>query len=342
MRSVSESSTSGGSSCVRVRPWPAKPGVELGHRAGGALQAVDRWRRVRAAPGTARTRAPCGVLLGLQDLALERAQLVGDVALGVLGGLLAHELRRQRHLAVRVRDLDVVAEHLVEPDLQARDAGALDEFLLVARQPLGAVARERAQLVEFGVEAGADQAAFLERVRRFVDERCRDRRAQVGQWIEGAREPRSNRRTAGRAVVGEALAGVRGSVAGRPDRGRWRGRTRRATSRRSRSSTCASWPVTSERSSPSACSSAIASWRPGSRRPATAAPAASCAGCARPSACRCGRGSAAATCPRRRASSARARGSAAWRGRGACTNRRARLRCRAGAAARRAASPAGR
>ena len=69
-----------------------------------------------------------GSLLGREDLLLVLLQLRRDVALGVLDRLLADVVGGDLALALRlgVRDLDVVAEDLVEADLEARDAGAAD------------------------------------------------------------------------------------------------------------------------------------------------------------------------------------------------------------------------
>ena len=58
-------------------------------------------------------------LLRLQDLRLVLLQLRGDVALAVRDRLLALVVVGDE-VQVRLRDLDEVAEHLVEPDLHAR------------------------------------------------------------------------------------------------------------------------------------------------------------------------------------------------------------------------------
>ena len=58
-----------------------------------------------------------GLFVGRQDFFLVFLQLGRDVALGVLNRLLADVFGRNL-FAVRVGDLDVVAENLIEPDLQ--------------------------------------------------------------------------------------------------------------------------------------------------------------------------------------------------------------------------------
>ena len=80
---------------------------------------------------------------------------------------------------VRLRDLDVVAEHAVEAHLERRDAGARALALLDLGDHLLARAADRAQLVELGVDAVADEAAVARQRRRLVDERPLDRVAHV-------------------------------------------------------------------------------------------------------------------------------------------------------------------
>ena len=72
-----------------------------------------------------------------------------------------------------VRDFDVVAEDPVETDLERRDAGLLDQSLLITSEELCAVFCEVAEIVELGVVAAPDQAAFLDRRWGLVDNgRC--------------------------------------------------------------------------------------------------------------------------------------------------------------------------
>ena len=88
-----------------------------------------------------------GAFLGAEDLVLVFLELGGDVAFGVLDGLLADVVGRDLG-ALGVGDLDVVAEDLVEADLEAGDAGAPDLFGLEAGDPGLAAAGGFAELVE--------------------------------------------------------------------------------------------------------------------------------------------------------------------------------------------------
>ncbi len=86
--------------------------VDFGQRIGGRLQvAVPRRQPSRAAARTRRIRAASSLLLGREDLLFVLFQLRRDVPLGVFERLLADVLGR--HLfAMRVRDFQVIAEHL--------------------------------------------------------------------------------------------------------------------------------------------------------------------------------------------------------------------------------------
>ena len=87
------------------------------------------------------------LLVGREDLLLILLQLGRDVTLGVLHRLLADVLRGDL-LAMRVGDLDVVAENLVEADLERGNAGPLALFGLVAGDPLLAAVGQFAQGVQ--------------------------------------------------------------------------------------------------------------------------------------------------------------------------------------------------
>ncbi len=91
-------------------------------------------------------------------------------------------------LRLGVGDLDVVAENLVESDLEARDPRAPDLLGLKPGDPRLASLGIGAQLVESGVIAVADQAPFLDRQRRVVDQRRLDLRADLGAELEGRLE----------------------------------------------------------------------------------------------------------------------------------------------------------
>ena len=96
-------------------------------------------------------------------------QLRRDVALGVFDGLLA-DVIGGNPFAVGVRDLDVIAEHLVEADLQVRNARPLGLLGLIAGDPLLAAAGEFAEIVQLGVEAVANESAVARRKRAIVQQ----------------------------------------------------------------------------------------------------------------------------------------------------------------------------
>ena len=111
-----------------------------------------------------------GLLVGREDLLLVLLQLRRDVALGVLDRLLADVVGGDL-LAVGVGDLDVVAEDLVEADLQVGNAGPLGLLGLVAGDPLLAAVGQFAQVVESAREAVADEPAVAARQRAVVGQR---------------------------------------------------------------------------------------------------------------------------------------------------------------------------
>ena len=81
---------------------------------------------------------------------------------------------------MRVGDFEVVAEDLVEADLQVGDARPLGFFGLVAGDPLLAAAGQLAKRVEFGVEAVADEAAVAADQRAIVVQRRVELAAESG------------------------------------------------------------------------------------------------------------------------------------------------------------------
>jgi hypothetical protein len=85
---------------------------------------------------------------------------------------------------VGLRDLDVVAEHPVEPDLERRDAGAgpFGDFHLGDHLPPRLA--DGPQLVDLGVEPVAREAAVAGQGRRLVDDRARDHLPQIREVVE--------------------------------------------------------------------------------------------------------------------------------------------------------------
>src|SRR6185436_5649680 len=110
-------------------------------------------------------------------------ELGGDEALAPRDRLLT--LEAVRHVRqVRARHLDVVAEHLVEADLERRDARGLALARLDAREVRPPVPPDRAQLVQLRVEPVAHDAALPEALRRSLDERLAQARGHVLAGVE--------------------------------------------------------------------------------------------------------------------------------------------------------------
>ena len=88
-----------------------------------------------------------GPFVGRENFFFVFLQLGRDIALGVLDGLLAMIIVGNL-VAMRMRDFQIIAEHFVESDFQARDAGAGNFVGLILCHPLLAAGREIAERVE--------------------------------------------------------------------------------------------------------------------------------------------------------------------------------------------------
>ena len=116
--------------------------------------------RMRCACAAARWRTSAkssllerqNLLLGVEHLALVVLQLRRGEALGVDQRLLAFVIGG-REVQIGVGDFDVVAEDVIEADLERLDAGALPLARFDLRDVLAAVLAEIAQLVELGIES---------------------------------------------------------------------------------------------------------------------------------------------------------------------------------------------
>src|SRR5260370_10927478 len=145
---------------VELGPDVAAVGREFGER-GKHVELRDGRRcfaQRRRFPGDARAqideKLPLNfedALIGSEYFALVFLQLCTSEALGVDEGLLALVVAG-REMQVRLGDLDVVAENLVEADFERSDVGALALALFHRGDDLLAVLAEIAQLVEVGVE----------------------------------------------------------------------------------------------------------------------------------------------------------------------------------------------
>ena len=120
-----------------------------------------------------------------------------DVALGIGKGLLALVIVGNP-FEVRLADFDVIAEHLVETDLQRGDPGAFTLAALKPGDPVSPPGLDLPELVELLVVAVAEDAAFRHRCGWVVDEGGADQFDEPGRVRE----------------VGESLFQRRGPVAG--------------------------------------------------------------------------------------------------------------------------------
>ena len=160
------------------RPYPSllgRDGGEGGHRVelaepgGGIKQVASRGRNAPAELSEESVLARHHRALRVEHqrfLFLERR---GDVALAVDQRLLAHILRWDR-FPVRVADLDVIAEHLVEADLQGPDPGALSLRLLEAADPVAGRARAGPNPIQLGVKPRPKDPTILERAGQLIQE----------------------------------------------------------------------------------------------------------------------------------------------------------------------------
>jgi hypothetical protein len=127
-----------------------------------------------------------GPVLRGEHLVLVFLEPFGDVPLGVLDRLLADVVGR--HLVGRgVVDLDVVPEHLVEADLEVRDAGPLRLLSLILAKPALAVGRDRPQAIQFGREPASNEPAVAKMGRAVGLDR---RFEQVRQLVHAVALPR--------------------------------------------------------------------------------------------------------------------------------------------------------
>ncbi len=119
-----------------------------------------------------------GFLVGREHLLFVLFELRRDIPFGILDGLFANVVVRDALLLGR-RDLDVIAEDLVVADFQFGNAGAFDLPGLVLGNPLFSTGRQFAEVVQFGVKSGADDASLAHRQRAFVDQGRGQALAQV-------------------------------------------------------------------------------------------------------------------------------------------------------------------
>ncbi len=139
--------------------------VELGERAGRNLQPRDVRAEVIEQLVVEQLLAGQRAVLCRERLVLERLQFWRDVALGVLERLAAAVIVRD-FFGLRAGDFDIEAVHAVVLDLEVGDAGARPLAGLQLDQELAAVRLDRAQLIELGIKAVGNHAAFAQQRRR--------------------------------------------------------------------------------------------------------------------------------------------------------------------------------
>ena len=135
-------------------------------------------------------------LVGAEHFLLVFLQRRRDEPLSTGDRLLAVVVGRHR-MQVRLRNLDVVAEHAVVADLQRVDAGASALAFFELGDHLLARSADAPQFVDFGVEAVADVAAIPHQRAGVVDETAVDIVAHVDEVVERADERAGERRFAG-------------------------------------------------------------------------------------------------------------------------------------------------
>ena len=172
-----------------IVPLPGQLGqghqhVDLGQRRGRRLHPPPVAGHHVAKVQEQRVLQFLGLLVGRKDFFLVLFQFRRDVALGVLNGLLADVVGGD-FFAVGVGDLDIVAEHLVEPHPQARDARPLGLLGLITGDPLLAAVGQLAEGIQLGAESVADKPALATYQRTLVGQRPFERRTQLGAKIDG-------------------------------------------------------------------------------------------------------------------------------------------------------------
>src|SRR5580698_2212445 len=157
--------------------------IQLRHRRGRRADALRLRRGALAYAGEQLPFEREDLVFGVEHLTFVVLQLRRSEALGVGQGLLALVIGR-RQMLIGARDFDVVAEDVVEANLERLNARALALARLNLRDVLLAVLAEVAQLVQAGVEAGANRAAVGEVDRRLVGYCFQNQVGDVRQFVQ--------------------------------------------------------------------------------------------------------------------------------------------------------------
>ena len=169
--------------------------VERGQRARRLLNARRLGRDTSAQLFEQLDLALENALVGAQHLLFVFLQRRRDEPLAAGDRLLAVIVGRDR-VQIRLRDLDVVAEHAVVAHLQRVDAGARALALFELGDHLFARSADAPQVVELGVEAVANIAAVAHERARLVDQAAVDVVAHVDEVVERADQRPGERRLA--------------------------------------------------------------------------------------------------------------------------------------------------
>src|SRR5882757_10574657 len=87
-------------------------------------------------------------------------------------------------MQIGLGNFDVIAEDVIETDFERSDVGALALALFHGSDDLLAVLAEIAQLVEFSVEAGANDARLGGQRGRFIGNGVFKKFADVGEFVD--------------------------------------------------------------------------------------------------------------------------------------------------------------
>ena len=215
---------------ARPSPLPCHDCKAVEHIDGGHARGEHRQGAGVLGDGTAKLdealvfQGPDARCCGQQRVvALE--QFLGDKAHPV-GHLLLSREGFWHLLEVRARHLDEPPNLPVLPHLQARDGEGVPELGFVGVEPCRAFVGDRAQTVDFLIDAVAKQASITKRQRRGVDQRSPDavtQFVQAGQsfgqmheqWIVGVvAGPLDRRQAFQRDRGGHQIPGVCSAVAG--------------------------------------------------------------------------------------------------------------------------------
>ena len=159
-----------------------KQAIGLGYHAGIFLNGGDVLPALLHQGGVKAGFDLGDAILGAEDLGFEFLEFGRDVPFGRDGGLLADPVGRHLVL-VRITHLDVIAEHVVEPDLERGDAGAFGLLLDDAREDRLVGMQHRAQFVQLGIGPLGDHPALGQLGGRIRSQGAADRGAEFATAV---------------------------------------------------------------------------------------------------------------------------------------------------------------